>query len=323
MPMPHASPPVDLVADLGATNARFGLASPSGVEATRILRCADHATLAAAMAAYLAEVGPAAPPRRAAIAVASPITGDRITMTNHPWSFSIAETRQRFGFKRLEVVNDFLAIALGLPWLTTEDVAAIGGGRPDPGQPIGVLGPGTGLGVSGLVPSSDGWIPLSGEGGHVTMAARDDREAAILGWLRRRFPHVSAERVLSGGGLVNLHDAIAALDGREVPPRQPHEVTDAALAGTCPVCREAIARFCAMLGTVAGNLALTLGARGGVYIAGGIVPRIRPLFETSEFRHAFEDKGRLSDYVAAMPSYLVIHPVPAFLGLRALLEQPA
>jgi glucokinase len=195
-----------LVGDIGATHARFGLVSPDGqLRYSRTLSDESYATIEDAIVAFLAERGLLPMPRQGAIAIASPITGDRVTMTNHPWSFSILALKERFGFDRLEVINDFTALALALPRLKPEDRLAVGGGSAAVGAPIGVLGPGSGLGVSGLVPSGSGWIALTGEGGHATMAPATDRESAVLDRMRRHFDHVSAERVLSGPGLVNLY----------------------------------------------------------------------------------------------------------------------
>ena len=186
-----------------------------------------------------------------------------------------------------------------------------------------MLGPGTGLGVSGLIPAGAGWTPITGEGGHVTMCAVNDREGDVMRGLRLRFNHVSAERVLSGMGLTNLYETLAAIDEVDVPQRDPREVSEAALALAEPHAVEAVDMFCAMLGTVAGNLALTLGSTGGVYVAGGIAPKLGELFLKSEFRERFEAKGRFRDYLAPIPTYLVTHPTPAFLGLRSMLDGPA
>ncbi len=310
-----------LLADLGATNARFALVGPNGIGDVLVLPAADHPSLAAAARAYLDRVNPPQRPRRGAMAVASPITGDAVVMTNLGWSFSIAGLRAELGLDRLEVVNDFTAVALAVPLLGDADRRQIGGGAPVAGMPIGVLGPGTGLGVSGLVHGGGRWIPLAGEGGHVTMPATDEREAAVLEWLRQRHSHVSAERVISGMGLVNLYEALAAVDGQtDAAQRAPHHITEAARGGIDPLCTETVAMFCAMLGTVAGNLALSLGARGGVYIAGGIVPRFAEAFAASAFRERFEAKGRLRSYLEPIPTYLVTHAVPAFLGLCAVLD---
>ncbi len=304
-----------LVADIGGTNARFGLIDGRGVRDSRILRSADHPSLAAAASAYLTALQPSPRPTRGAFAIAGPVTGDRVVMTNRGWSFSIEEVRGALALERLAVINDFTAVALSVPRLTPADRRQVGDGTPEPGAVIGVIGPGSGLGVSGLVPGANGWTALSGEGGHVTMAPVSDRESAVLGQLRKAHDHVSAERVLSGPGLVNLYEALCILDNREPERFTPAQVNDAAVAGTNPHCVEAVEMFCAMLGTAAGNLALTLGARGGVYIAGGIVPKLGGLFMHSRFRKRFVEKGRLRDYLLPIPTYVITHELPAFLGL--------
>jgi glucokinase len=322
--MTRADSPPRLLADIGGTNVRFVLDDPrAGLAASRVLAVRDFPDVVAAAEAYLDELRPPVPPAAAAFAVACPVTGDVVDLTNHPWTFSISAVREQLGLDRLLVVNDFTAIALALPHLSTADVEKIGGGEPVADTPIGLIGPGTGLGVSGLVPAGAGiWVPLSSEGGHVTAAPIDDRESAVLAVLRRRLGHVSAERVLSGPGLVNLYHALTELEGRTPEPVSPETVSQKATAGTCPRAVEAVALFCAMLGTTAGNLALTLGARGGIYVAGGIVPQLGPLFGASSFRSRFQEKGRFVDYLSPVPTYVIIRDVPAFLGLRALFDQP-
>src|SRR5271165_5987638 len=310
-----------LVADIGATNARFGLLSPKRVMLHKhTLAVADYPTIADAIIAYLGERGALPMPREGALAIASTITGDRVAMTNHPWSFSISALRAQLGFVRLEVINDFTALALALPHLSPEDRQAVGRGAPLAGTPLGVLGPGSGLGVSGLIPAGAGWIPLAGEGGHATMAPATDRESSVLERMRRHFDHVSAERVLSGPGLVNLYNTLAALDGVPSLGYTAAQITDPEIGAADPVCAEATSLFCAMLGTMAGNLALTLGARGGIYIGGGIVPRLAERFVQSPFRTRFEAKGRFSEYLAKIPTWVVTHPLPAFLGCAAVLS---
>jgi glucokinase len=309
-----------LVGDVGATNARFGLVSPDGaILHSSTFADADFATIGDAIRAYLAQSGWSAAPHTGCLAIAAPATGDEIRMTNHPWSFSVAALRAELGFERLEFINDFTAVALALPGLGPDDRAQIGGGAPVAGRPLGVFGPGSGLGVSGLVPAGPRWLPLTGEGGHVTMAAVTERENGVLEWMRRHFDHVSAERCLSGRGLVNLYNALAALDGVPAASYTAAQITDPAMMAQDPLCHEATGMFCMMLGTVAGDLALTLGAQGGVYVAGGIVPRLGQHFAESGFRARFESKGRLSPYLAAIPTYVVTHPLPAFLGCAAAL----
>ncbi len=312
-----------LIADLGATNARFALVGADGIDAPMALRCAAYPDLFSAASAYLEQVAPPVAPDRGAIAIACPISGDYVEMTNHAWSFSIAELTGKLGMRHLEVVNDFTAQALAIGHLTETDRHQIGPGEPESGGAIAVLGPGTGLGVSGLIPAGDSWAPITGEGGHVTMSTVNDREGDVMRRLRMRFNHVSAERVLSGMGLTNLYETLAAIDGVDVPQRDPREVSEAALAHAEEHAVEAVEMFCAMLGTVAGNLALTLGSTGGVYIAGGIAPKLGEMFLNSEFRERFEAKGRFRDYLAPIPTYLVTHPTPAFLGLRSILDEMA
>ncbi len=312
-----------LIADIGGTNVRFALVDDEGaISQVTPLRCADYPTLVDACQTYLAGVALGSRPRHAALAVASPILGDHIRMTNHPWEFSIAETRQVLDLETLDVINDFIAVALGIPHLAGPDLLRVGGGDPDPHATIGVLGAGTGLGVSGLVRiPGGGRVPLSSEGGHVTLAAFDDREAAILAAVRRRFGHVSAERVLSGPGLVNLYNAVAEVRGLSADPEiSPPECTDRALRGTCPISAEALDLFFVMLGTVAADLALTIDARGGIYIGGGIVPRMAEAFSRSSFRARFEDKGRFGTYLAAIPTFVIVRSLPAFAGLAALVS---
>jgi glucokinase len=315
------TPELALVGDVGATNARFALVRPDGTTtAPRAYALSDHPSLVEAIGAYLAEESPSARPGQAVLAIASPITGDQVTLTNHPWTFSIEAVRKHLGLSRLRVINDFAANAVAIPHLTDGDRLQIGPGSPVADAPIGVIGPGTGLGVSALLPMPDGWTPIEGEGGHVTMAPADAQESAVLELMRRRYDHVSAERVLSGAGLVNLYNVLCELAAEPAAPFTPPQITDPRTWGEDPRTRDATAMFCAMLGTAAGNLALTLGARGGIYIAGGIVPRLGAAFADSAFRRRFEAKGRFRWYLAAIPTYVIMRPLPALLGAAALLE---
>jgi glucokinase len=185
-----------------------------------------------------------------------------------------------------------------------------------------VLGPGTGLGVSGLIPTGEHWIPLQGEGGHATLSVMNERELAVLQQLQQRFSHVSAERVISGPGLVTLYDALCGVEGIIPEVLTPPEITKRAQEGTCRVCFETVSMFCALLGTMAGNLVLTLGALGGAYIGGGIAPELGPMFTSSRFRDRFEDKGRFTDYVARVPTFLIRAELPAFVGLASAFTAP-
>ena len=308
-----------LVADIGATNARFALVEGGAVIRSRAFATDDFASLAEAIAAYLAAEAPPSPPARAVLAIAAPVTGDEVRMTNHPWTFSAHALRQRFGFSSLQLINDFVANALAVPSLTAADCMRVGGGAPVSGAPVGIIGPGSGLGVSTLITVDGEIVSLQGEGGHVTMAAADAREAAVLELMRARFDHVSAERFLSGPGLINLYNALCELAGERAAPLTAAQITDAGIESEELRAREATAMFCAMLGTVAGNLALTIGALGGIYIAGGIVPKLGPAFAQSEFRARFEAKGRFSGYLAAIPTSVITHPEPALLGAATLL----
>lgn len=311
-----------LIADIGATNARFALVAPDGaISHMRVLASDDYASLSDALEAYLAADAPRQKPNHALLAVAAPVTGDTVTFTNHPWRFSVDDLRRRHGFERLRVVNDFAANAAAVPWLTDADRVQVGGGAPVEGGPIGLIGPGSGLGVSVLVASKGAFITVQGEGGHITMAAADAREAAVLDLMRARFDHVSAERVLSGPGLVNLYNALCEVSGEPAVPLTAAQITDPRTEVDEPRAAEARTMFCAMLGTIAGNLALTVGARGGVYIAGGIVPKLGAAFAQSPFRARFEAKGRFSGYLAAIPTYVITHPSPALVGAAKLLRQ--
>jgi glucokinase len=314
-----------LLGDIGGTNARFAWQARAEAYPSEVVAyaCADHGSLLLAMRHYL-EMHDKPPPAACAIGIANPITGDEVRMTNHHWSFSISALQGELGVLRLVVINDFTALALSLPALTRADLRPIGGGKAVAGAPLAVLGPGTGLGASGLFPLglAGGFLPINGEGGHVSLAPADDHEAAIIGCLQRRFGHASAERALSGPGLVNLYDATCSLAGAAAERLAPSEVLERALSGVDPHCTSALDLFCSFLGNVAGNLALTLGALGGVYIGGGIAPRIVGEIERSMFRGRFEAKGRFADYLAGIPTFVIDAQMsPALLGAAKALDQ--
>lgn len=316
----------ELVGDVGGTWTRFGLVGRDGrIGQVGIRECTAHEGLDGALADYLEVEGRGARPRRAAVSVACPVTGDRVSLTNHPWSFSIEELRRRFDLETLAVVNDFAAVALALPHLRPVDLMPVGGGTPQAGAAKAVLGPGTGLGVSGLVPTgTGGWAIIEGEGGHATMAAANRREEEALAEIRREFGHASAERVLSGPGLVNLYASLCRLDGEAPDPQTtPRDIVTAGLERRSARCRETLRLASAMLGTFAADLALTLGARGGVYIGGGLVPRYASAFAESGFRRRFEEKGRFSGYLATIPTWIVVHELPALVGLASLVRKRA
>ena len=309
-----------LLADVGGTNARFALQSApgAGFDDVEVLAAAGYPTLGAAMRAYLANArarGLAVDTvRHAAVAIANPVEGDEIRMTNHHWSFSIEALRLELGLTTLLMVNDFAALAMSLPHLAQDGRRQVGGGIELPNRTIGLIGPGTGLGVSGVVPAGERWIPLSGEGGHVSFAPVTRDEVAILEALWGEYGHVSAERLLSGMGMELIH---WARTGRRLKAA---DISAAALDGSSSDCRGSVDVFCAILGSVAGNVALTLGATGGMYIGGGIVPRLGPVFEQSAFRARFEDKGRLGDYLSRIPTHLITEQYPALRGVSAMLS---
>jgi glucokinase len=250
----------------------------------------------------------------AVFAMALPVAADWIHLTNSPWAFSIEQTRRALGLERLVVINDFSAQALAIPALTAKERLQIGDGAPVEGAPIGVIGPGTGLGVAGLLRVDERWRPIASEGGHISFAPRDEVDAAVWAQLRQRFGHVSNERLLSGPGLVNLATALAAIEGQTLRISDPREVSRRARAGRCRFCSEALERFSGLLGAAAGDLALMLCARGGVYIGGGLVKRLGNLFDAERFRASFVAKGRFEDYLRAVPTYLVTRRDPGLLG---------
>ena len=318
--MPIASEPI-LLGDIGGTNARLSLFRSGRVGPIETLSVADYPRIIDALRTFLARRSNHTLASGAMLAVAGPIQNGRSALTNSPWIVDTAELREAFGWSAVRVINDFEALAWSLPHLGAADLFAIGGGEPVATAPSVVLGPGTGLGVSCFVPGARGVGVVASEGGHATLAGTCRREDKIIEHLRGRFGHVSAERVLSGDGLVNLYQAVGLIDRVSAGARTAAEITAAALDGSCTICRQALDFFCAMLGTFAGSTALTFGARGGVYIAGGIAPRIRAYLAKSEFRARFEAKGRFKSYLAGIPTAVISHPEPAFVGLEWLARQ--
>ena len=308
-----------LLGDVGGTNARFGwqASAHTGIDHVLVLPCAAHETLEAAIRTYL-ELKNLPMPQAAALGIANPITGDEIRMTNHHWSFSISDMRRNLGLAQLNVINDFTALALALPSIPPENLVQVGGTVAQAFAPKALIGAGTGLGVSGLLPTdaNDHWVAIAGEGGHVTLAAQTDTEYRVIELIRQRYGHVSAERVLSGQGLVDLYLALRQL--KKEPPVDvagAAEITAWALQDKDPLAQQCIEMFAGFLGSVTGDLALTLGARGGVYLGGGIVPRWLGWFETSNFRERFEAKGRFSVYLKDIPVWVInAAESPALLG---------
>jgi glucokinase len=311
----------DLVADVGGTHARFARLDAVGApERMRALAAADFAGLEAAVRAYAALEGIAPGElRSAAVAVAGPVLGDEIELTNVGWRFSTAAARVALGLDRLRILNDFEALALALPALRSGDLRTVRPGTTAPRAPRALIGPGTGLGVAGLAWTGAHWMALPGEGGHRDLAAATEREWRVVERLAERFGHVSAERALSGPGLVWIYEAICGLDGLAAESLEPAEVTNRARGGGSPPAAEALRLFVGWLGAVAGDLALTLGARGGVYLAGGILERMGDAFDVETFVRRFLAKGRFRSWLEPLPVFLLRHPHPALLGAAAAL----
>jgi glucokinase len=310
-----------LLADIGATHARFALETAPGVlRSVRVLKCDDFSGIVPLLHSYLSD-HKGVRLNHAAFALANPISGDMIRMTNRDWQFSTDEVRRELGLSTLLIVNDFTALAMSLPGLSGKDLMQVGGGEPAANAVIGVLGPGTGLGVSGVIPTLDGFVTLGSEGGHVNFAPADEREFAILQFAWKEWPHVSNERLISGPGMEIIYRALAHRNGVQARSRNSPEIIAGALDENDPLCLEVLECFCGMLGGAAANLAVTLGAFGGVFIGGGIVPRMAEWFAKSPFRARFEAKGRFTDYLAQIPTYVIMTPNPAFYGVATILSE--
>ncbi|CAB3745926.1 bifunctional transcriptional regulator/glucokinase [Paraburkholderia humisilvae] len=316
----HADGP-RLLADVGGTNARFALETrPGEISQVHVYPCAEYPGIADVIKKYLKDtkIGRV---NHAAIAIANPVDGDQVRMTNHDWHFSIEATRRALGFDTLLVVNDFTALAMALPGLTDTQRVQVGGGTRRQNSVIGLLGPGTGMGVSGLIPADDRWIALGSEGGHASFAPSDEREDLVLQYARKKWSHVSFERVAAGPGIEVIYRALAARDKKRVPSTlDVAEISKRGLEGD-PLAAETLDCFCGILGTFAGNIAVTLGALGGIYIGGGVVPRLGEFFAKSSFRQRFEAKGRFEDYLKNVPTFVITAEYPAFLGVSAILAE--
>ncbi|WP_461330050.1 glucokinase [Bradyrhizobium diazoefficiens] len=287
---------------------------------SHIWRSRDHATSQEALAAYLGASARAERPAHAILAASGAVQNGRCALTNNSWIVDAEELRGAYGFSAVRLINDFEAVAWALPRLGPDSLLQLGGRQQVPGAPLAAIGPGTGLGMAVSIPHPGGQIVLASEGGHATLAGGSLREDAVIEHLRQRFGHVSAERILSGAGLENLYDALACIDGATPPKRRASDITRAGIEGTCPISRSAVDMFCAMLGSVAGNLALALNARGGIFIGGGILRHLPDYLAASQFRQRFEEKGRLRKFLEPIPAYLILDDDVAFVGLRNLME---
>ena len=325
-----------LVADIGGSNARFGWLDGPGQAVARVhqLPVPGFAGPAEAARSYLdalqAVLGTAyRAPRHAAFAVATAVAGDRIAFTNSHWDFSCSQVQAALGLRSLLMLNDFESLALSLPCLGEPQLRRTAAPPAAPptlaeGSVLAVVGPGTGLGVGAVVRTAAGWVALPGEGGHATLAPADDLESAVLAQVRRQYAHVSAERLLSGIGLPVLYQALGAVQGAAPAPLTAAQIVDAGSAaanGRDALCSQTLDLFCALLGGFAGNVALTLGARGGLFIGGGIAPRFADRFLASAFRERFEAKGRFRGYLAAIPTALIIDTLAALTGAALAIDQ--
>jgi glucokinase len=309
----HPPHPV-LLADIGGTNARFAVLADGAMSAVAHMAVSDYRDFNAALGAYLSGLADAGSIRSAILAASGAVRDNRCALTNNDWVIDAAALRSAYGLFCVRLINDFEAVAWSLRRLSPDRLLALGGQVPSAEAPCAALGPGTGLGMAVSIPHAVG---------HASIAGGSLREDAVIAYLRQRYGHVSAERVLSGRGLENLYAALAALDGVAVPERRAADVMQTGIEGSCAVSRAAVDMFCAMLGSVAGNLALTFGAKGGVYVGGGILRRVPDYLARSEFRARFEDKGRFRKYLAPIPAWLILDEDAAFVGLRALAEVEA
>lgn len=313
-----------LLADIGGTNARFALAdcdaaAPLLDDSVREYAVADFPSLADAARHYLDQTGAEA--QHGVFAVAGRVDGDEARITNHPWVISLARTRDALGFEDLKLVNDFAAQAMAASLLTPTDVVAIGGAQWSPAplseaRTYAVIGPGTGLGVGGLMIRDGRRYPLETEGGHVSFPPGTPEEIEILERLSVQFGRVSNERLICGPGLVNIHRALSEIAGEDPGPLQPADVTALAAAGDLR-CLRTLDVFCAVFGAIAGDLVLTTGAWDGVFLTGGLVPKLLTNLQHSGFRQRFEHKGRFSAAMARTPTLAIVHPRPGLLGAAA------
>ncbi|NTS76972.1 glucokinase [Catenovulum sp. SM1970] len=313
---------INLIADIGGTNIRIARLSQANTDfsAIRTYAVADFEKFEGAIAQYQSDEG-IAQLDHVCIAIACPVNGDVVSMTNHSWSFSITDVQQKLNLKSFLVINDFTAQAMALPFLSNENKIQVGGEQADTTKPMVVYGPGTGLGVAHLVNTGKGYMPLPGEGGHVTFAPIGELEQQINQVLADLYAHVSVERLVSGPGLYAIYQAICKIKKVDAIYHTPASVCQAALEGNDEYSKLALNTFCEVMGSLGGNLALNIGAYGGVFIAGGIVPRFIEFLKASDFRKRFEEKGRFKDYLSPIPVYVVTEEQPGLLGAAAYLAQ--
>jgi len=310
-----------LLADIGGTNARFALTQGAEIGPIEHTKAADHPRAPDAIAAFLSRHTANGPVTAAVLGVAGTVENGHVSMTNSGWTIDSAELRGAFGFDAAHVLNDFEVAAWSLPALRDTDLFALGKQRPVTSAPMLVLGPGTGFGASCLVERYGAPFAVITEAGHATLPAASEREERVIAHLRQRFGHTSIERAVSGTGLENLYEALASIEGVSPPEKNAAAIAQAGLDGSCNLSRSALEMFCSFLGTVAGNLALTFCARGGVYIAGGIAPRFPDFLARSAFRTRFESKGRYESYLRPIPTSIIVRSDASFIGLKAFADR--
>ncbi|TLU66217.1 glucokinase [Thalassotalea litorea] len=313
---------VNIVADIGGTNLRIGMLDGTGsVKNLHLYQCAEFSGLQTVLEDYFVQHQIDSSQVNACLAIACPVDKDLISMTNLPWEFKQSELKANLNLRSLYMINDYTAIAMSINSLDDSQKVKIGGGQAVAHKPIAICGPGTGLGVANLFEYQGQWISVGGEGGHVDFAPTDDTEVAILKFLNNKYPRVSAEQLLSGLGIEQIYQALCDLNQIPAKPYQAKDISAKGVAQQCDICHQAMQQFCKTLGSFAGNLALTTGAFGGVYIAGGIAPRFLEFLAKSDFRKRFEAKGRFEGFNQAIPTYVITEPQPGILGASAFLTQ--
>lgn len=310
-----------LVADVGGTNIRLGIADLNDLSISNILtyQCADFENIDSAISQYKQDSG--CNFELACIDVATAVTGDFVSLTNNHWQFSQKALKEQFSLTHLSVINDFTAIAMSVPNISDENKVQIGGDAPLEQKPIAIYGAGTGLGVAHLVHTGTKWLPIDGEGGHVDFAPIDQDEVNILQQLQKKYKRVSAEQLLCGKGLIQIYQSLMKVKGQEAKDYQPADITRLALENADAMAVKTLDVFCRVLGSFGGNLALNVKAQGGVYIAGGVVPRFIEYVKNSDFRRRFDTKGRFSPLVESIPVFVVTEEQPGLIGCAAYLQQ--
>ncbi|MBL1421010.1 MAG: glucokinase [Alphaproteobacteria bacterium] len=322
-----------ILGDIGGTNTRLALAEGPKSELLHIqyFENKDFEHLDQIISKYLDNLGltKAGSVKNAAIAVAGPVKGDQIELTNVDFGFSQAEYKQKFGFDRLNIINDFTALAYSLPQLTEDDLIQVGGGKVAENANKLVIGPGTGMGMAALIPcdipADDGstnihWHPIPSEAGHSTYSPNTEREFQLVRVLRKQYYRVSVERLISGVGIKTIYDTLAKIDGTAINDLTPSQISKLALDNQDELAVESLNLFCNILGRAAGDHCLHFSAFGGVYIAGGIIPKILPFFLKSDFRKIFEKKGRMADLTRNVATNIITHKYPALIGALASLN---